>query len=89
LEKCDLLIKNRAENEKYLNFVTVLMGNFELQLKPLCFGLQQENNENILACLFLSCTLKKSLFKRSTSMNSLICTLFLCKPGFQFKETLI
>lgn len=31
--KCDLLIKNSAENEKYLNFVKILMGNYELQLK--------------------------------------------------------
>lgn len=68
--KCDLLIKNTAENEKYLNFVTILMGNFELQLKTSVFWVTTTNKENIPACLFLYRSPKKSSFKGSRSMNS-------------------
>lgn len=67
--KCDLLIKNTAANEKYLNFDTILMGNFELQLETSVFWVTTKNNENIPACLFLFCPHKKSFFKGSGRMN--------------------
>lgn len=67
--KCDLLIKNTAEYEKYLNFDTILMGNFELQLKTLVFWVTTKNNESIPACLFLFYPHKKSFFKGSGRMN--------------------
>lgn len=76
--KCDLLIKNSAENEKYLNFVKILIGNYELQLKTSVLWVTT-NNKNTPAWLFLYHPPKKSLFKGSRSMTSLVCTLLLCK----------
>lgn len=69
LGKCDLLIKNTAENEKYLNFDTILLGNFERQLKSSMFWVTTKYNENIPACLFLFCPHKKSFFKGIGRMN--------------------
>lgn len=46
--KCDLLIKNSAENEKYLNYFKILIGNYELQLKTSVLWVTT-NNKNIPA----------------------------------------
>lgn len=40
--KCDLLIKNTAENEKYLNFSQFSWEILSCSEKPQCFGLQQK-----------------------------------------------
>lgn len=62
--KCDLLIKNTAENEKYLNFDTILMGNFELQLKTSVFWVTTKTMKIFLHVFSFSALRRKAFSKQ-------------------------